>query len=160
MANAKKCDRCGKLFEPYIKAEDMRQSKQSDSPGYLNIQSRKIIFKNNHYIEEGNFDLCKECNDSFLKWLSGTNVVKHECLRFGNINKKSNKCKLCPSYQECKKVTKEKKENKQKGCNVFGAFGGTPYCSMCPQCYECREVTNTIKDANSDWDIEGGDANA
>ena len=126
----------------------------------LLIQSRKIIFKNNHYIEEGNFDLCKECNDSFLKWLSGTNVVKHECLRFGNINKKSNKCKLCPSYQECKKVTKEKKENKQKGCNVFGAFGGTPYCSMCPQCYECREVTNTIKDANSDWDLEGGDANA
>ena len=131
MADAKKCDRCGKLFEPYIKAEDMRQSKQSDSPGYINIRSRKIIFKNNHSIEEGNFDLCKECNDSFLKWLSKPKVVKHE-------------------------RSEATKENKQKECNIFGAFDGSIDCLMCPQCNECREVTNSIKEAS----LDGGDANA
>ena len=157
MANAKKCDRCGKLFEPYVIDIDAGYKVPSR---YTSIRLRNISLAKETYKELGVYDLCKECNDSFLEWLSKLSIVKHECLRFGNINKKSNKCKLCPSYQECKKVTKEKKENKQKGCNVFGAFGGTPYCSMCPQCYECREVTNTIKDANSDLDLEGGDANA
>ena len=146
MANAKKCDRCGKLFEPYSINIDAGYKVPSM---YTSIRLRNISIGKETYKELGVYDLCKECNDSFLEWLSKPSIVKHECLRFGNINKKSNKCKLCPSYQECKKVTKEKKENKQKGCNVFGAFGGTPYCSMCPQCYECREVTNTIKEASS-----------
>ena len=145
MANAKKCDRCGKLFEPYI--YNINEGCKVPSM-YTNILVKNISL--------AEYDLCKECNDSFLEWLSKPKAVKHECLRFGIINKKSNKCKLCPSYQECKKATEEKKENKQKGCKIFGAFGGTPYCSMCPQCYECRDVANSIKDANSD----GGDANA
>ena len=137
MANAKKCDRCGKLFEPYIDDEKFTK---------LIILAQNI---DSGQHRNGSYDLCKECNDSFLEWLSKPSIAKHECLRFGNINKKSNKCKLCPSYQECKKATEEKKENKQKGCKVFGAFGGTPYCSMCPQCYECRDVTNSIKEASS-----------
>ena len=144
MADAKKCDRCGKLFEPYnIDAGYKVPSR------YTSILVKNISLAKETYKEFGEYDLCKECNDSFLKWLSGTNDVKHECLRFGIINKKSNKCKLCPSYQECKKATEEKKENKQKGCKVFGAFGGTPYCLTCPQCYECRDVANSIKEANS-----------
>ena len=152
MADAKKCDRCGKLFEPYNYNIDEGYKVPSM---YTSIRLRNISLAKVTYKELGVYDLCKECNDSFLEWLSKPSIAKHECLRFGNINKKSNKCKLCPSYQECKKVTeekkvtKEKKENKQKGCKVFGAFGGTPYCSMCPQCYECKEVTNSIKEASS-----------
>ena len=146
MANAKKCDRCGKLFEPYNYNIDEGYKVPSM---YTSIRLRNISLGKETYKELGVYDLCKECNDSFLEWLSKPSIVKHECLRFGNINKKSNKCKLCPSYQECKKVTEEKEENKQKGCKVFGAFGGTPYCSMCPQCYECREATNSIKEASS-----------
>ena len=149
MANAKKCDRCGKLFEPYIIDIDAGYKVPSR---YTSIRLRNISLAKEMYKELGVYDLCKECNDSFLEWLSKPSIVKHECLRFGNINKKSNKCKLCPSYKECKKATEEKeekKENKQKGCKVFGAFGGTPYCLMCPQCYECRETTNSIKEASS-----------
>ena len=149
MADAKKCDRCGKLFEPYLKFDEEGKDKHEFIK--LSIMhedlDNKIYQSKNVYV-----DLCNECYESFSKWLAKPKVVKHECLRFGNINKKSNKCKLCQSYQECKKVTEEKeekKENKQKGCKVFGAFGGTPYCSMCPQCYECREVTNSIKEASS-----------
>ena len=137
MANAKKCDRCGKLFEPYMDDEKFTK---------LIILAQNIDFGQRRI---GSYDLCKECNDSFLEWLSKPKAVKHGCLRFGIINEKSNKCKLCPSYQECKKVTEEKKENKQKGCKAFGAFGGTPYCLTCPQCYECRDVTNSIKEASS-----------
>ena len=152
MADAKKCDRCGKLFEPYSIDIDAGYKVPSR---YTSIIVKNISLEKKTYKEFGEYDLCKECSDSFLEWLSKPKAVKHECLRFGNINKKSNKCKLCPSYQECKKVTEEKeekeekKENKQKGCKVFGAFGGTPYCSMCPQCYECREATNSIKEASS-----------
>ena len=146
MANAKKCDRCGKLFEPYIYNIDEGCKVPSR---YTNILVKNISIAKETYKEFGEYDLCKECNDSFLEWLSKPKAVKHECLRFGIINKKSNKCKLCPSYQECKKVTEERKENKQKGCKVFGAFGGTPYCLTCPQCYECREATNSIKEASS-----------
>ena len=58
MANAKKCDRCGKLFEPYI-----------DDDKFIKL----IILAQNidcgrHTI--GSYDLCKECNDSFSKWLT------------------------------------------------------------------------------------------
>ena len=149
MADAKKCDRCGKLFEPYLKLDGFKNPKEFAKLNvmHINIDKQRVNPDENVFI-----DLCNECHESFSKWLAKPNVVKHECLRFGNINKKSNKCKLCPSYQECKKATEEKeekKENKQKGCKVFGAFGGTPYCSMCPQCYECREVTNSIKEASS-----------
>ena len=160
MADAKKCDRCGKLFEPYNYNIDAGYKVPSM---YTSILVKNISLAKETYKELGEYDLCKECNDSFLEWLSKPNAVKHECLRFGNINKKSNKCKLCPSYQECKKATEEKEEKeekKQKGCKAFGAFGGTPYCLMCPQWYECRDVANSINEANSDGDLEGGDANA
>ena len=149
MADAKKCDRCGKLFEPYSIDIDAGYKVPSM---YTSILLRNISLAKEEYKEYGDYDLCKECSDSFLEWLSKPKVVKHECLRFGNINKKSNKCKLCPSYQECKKATEEKeekKENKQKGCNVFGAFDGSVDCLMCPQCDECKKVTNSIKEAIS-----------
>ena len=123
MANAKKCDRCGKLFEPYI--DDKKFTK-------LIILAQNID-SGQHRI--GSYDLCKECNDSFSKWLTKQTIVN----------------------QECDEVTKE---NKQKGCNVFGAFDGSVDCLMCPQCDECRDVTNSIKEASSNGDLEGGDANA
>ena len=81
MADAKKCDRCGKLFKPYIKAEDMMPKKESYKPGYLSISLRREIFKSRYYIDKGNFDLCHECAKSFSRWLTKQTIVKHECLR-------------------------------------------------------------------------------
>ena len=72
MANAKKCDRCGKLFEPYI--DDDKFTK-------LIILAQNIDC-GRHTI--GSYDLCKECNDSFSKWLTKQTIVKHECLRVGD----------------------------------------------------------------------------
>ena len=146
MADAKKCDRCGKLFEPYNYNIDEGCKVPSR---YTNILVKNISITKGAYKKFGEYDLCKECSDSFLEWLSKPKAVKHECLRFGIVNKKSNKCKLCPSYQECKKATEEKKENKQKGCKAFGAFDGSVDCLMCPQCDECKKVTNSIKEAIS-----------
>lgn len=146
MADAKKCDRCGKLFEPYLKFDE----EDKDQHEFIKLSIMHADLDNKIYQSKNTYvDLCNECYESFSKWLEKPKVVKHECLRFGIINKKSSKCKLCPSYKECKKATEEKKENKQKGCKAFGAFGGTPYCLMCPQCNECRDVANSIKEASS-----------
>lgn len=76
MADAKKCDRCGKLFEPYIKVEDMRQSKESDNPGYLNILSRKRMLKSQYSINKASLDLCYDCANSFKHWLDMYNRAK------------------------------------------------------------------------------------
>ena len=124
MANAKKCDRCGKLFEPYNYNIDEGYKVPSM---YTSILVKNISLAKEEYKEYGDYDLCKECNDSFLKWLSGTNDAKHEC----------------------GEETKENENVKQKGCNVFGAFDGSINCLMCIQCDECREVTNSIKEASS-----------
>ena len=115
MADAKKCDRCGKLFEPYIDDEKFTK---------LIILAQNIDFGQRRI---GSYDLCKECNDSFSKWLTKQTIVK----------------------QDCDEVTKEAKENKQKECNIFGAFNGSIDCLMCPKCDECREVANSIKEASS-----------
>lgn len=80
MADAKKCGRCGKLFEPYIKAEDMRPKKESDKPSYLSISLRREISKSRYYIDKGNFDLCQECAKSFKNWLDMYNSSKSICL--------------------------------------------------------------------------------
>lgn len=118
MANAKKCDRCGKFFEPYnIDAGYIEPTM------YTNILLKDASLEKGTYRESGDYDLCKECNDSFLEWLSKP-MFEHV-------------------YSE---VTKE---NKQKGCNVFGAFDGSIDCLMCPQCDECIEATNSIKEASS-----------
>ena len=122
MADAKKCDRCGKLFEPYNIHAGYKVPTR-----YTNILIKDFSLEKGKYKESSDYDLCKECNDSFLKWLSGTNDVKHE-------------------FEE---ATKENENVKQKECNVFGAFDGSIDCLMCLQCDECMEVANSIKEASS-----------
>ena len=81
MADAKKCDRCGKLFEPYI--IDINAGYKVPSR-YTSIIVRNISLAKETYKEFGEYDLCKECNDSFSEWLSKPNVVKQECLLVGD----------------------------------------------------------------------------
>lgn len=122
MADAKKCDRCGKLFEPYNIYAGYKVPTR-----YTNILLKDMSLAKETYKESGDYDLCKECNDSFLEWLSKPNDAKYEC----------------------GEETKEKEEAKQKGCNIFGAFDGSIDCLMCQQCDECRELANSIKEASS-----------
>ena len=141
MADAKKCDRCGKLFEPYgVDAGCKIPSR------YTNILLKNLLLAKGTYEEFGEYDLCKECNNSLLKWLSEPKVLKFECSRFGNINMKSIKCKSCQIYQECKKVTKEKEEvasKKKGGPECFGKFDGNDCdCLLCGLMNDCEEKTN------------------
>lgn len=141
MGIARKCDRCGKLFDPYNIDAGYKVSNR-----YMNILLRNVLLVDETYKELGDYDLCKECNDSFLKWLSKPNVVKFECSRFGNINMKSIKCKSCQIYQECKKVKKEKEEvasKKKGGPECFGKFDGNDCdCLLCGLMNDCEEKTN------------------
>lgn len=60
MAFAKKCDRCGKLYEEY--------NIKNDSKNINGIQTLNIDYKRKFYSHKP-FDLCPECKDSFEKWL-------------------------------------------------------------------------------------------
>lgn len=143
MADAKKCDRCGKLFEPYLKLDGYKNPQEFIKLNvmHVNMDKRRVNQDKSVLV-----DLCNECHESFSRWLAKPRIVKHECPLFGNINKKSDKCKSCARYQECEEA---KQENEYKGCNVFGAFDGSVDCLMCPKCDECKEATKAIKEANA-----------
>ena len=145
MANAKKCDRCGKLFEPYLKLDGYKNPQEFVKLNvmHINMDKQRLNLNKNVCI-----DLCNECHESFSRWLAKPRIVKHECEYFGNLDKQNYKCKSCPRYQECEKETKETKDN-QKGCRMIGTFDGSIDCLMCPKCDECKEVTNSIKEANA-----------
>lgn len=60
MANAKKCDRCGKLYEyeriyPYPEIKIVDEFSASSQRGYLNLED---------------LDLCKDCIKSFFNWIA------------------------------------------------------------------------------------------
>lgn len=74
MADAKKCDRCGKLFEPYNIDDGCKVPSR-----YTNILLKNISLVKGAYKEFGEYDLCKECSDSLLKWLLKPRIVKREC---------------------------------------------------------------------------------
>nr|DAP31923.1 MAG TPA: GLI-Kruppel family member HKR3-C2H2 domain, GLI-Kruppel family member [Caudoviricetes sp.] len=142
MANAKKCDRCGKLFEPYWKLDGHKNPQE-----FVKLLVMHTDLDNKNYPSENVYvDLCNECHESFSRWLAKQRIIKHECSYFGNLDKQNYKCKSCPRYQECKKETKEKK---QKICDKFGTFDESVDCLLCPQCDACRDATNAIKEANS-----------
>ena len=149
MADAKKCDRCGKLFEPYLKLDGFKNPKEFVKLNvmHINMDKQRVNPDKNVFV-----DLCNECYESFLEWLSKPIVVNGNRSCFGEYGAKEYGCISCPTEQECEKATKEKatkQETEYKGCNVFGAFDGSVDCLMCPKCDECREVTNTIKEAIS-----------
>lgn len=60
MAFAKKCDRCGKLYEPYNGENDC---KKINGIMILNIGIR------GKYYGHGPIDLCPKCKESFNQWL-------------------------------------------------------------------------------------------
>lgn len=59
MANAKKCDRCGKLYE-YNKTYPFPQIKVVDEFSANNQRA---------FMELNDLDLCYECESSFFDWL-------------------------------------------------------------------------------------------
>lgn len=69
MALAKKCDRCGKLYEHYEKDKEGNACYNALSP---------ICFDKtkDHYVRCNSKDLCPECRDSFEEWLHLPGIIK------------------------------------------------------------------------------------
>lgn len=65
MADAKKCDRCGKLFEPYIKSDERLNPNQ-----YTEIIVRDAFVGKSSYNNDIYFDLCPECSEFLNKWIN------------------------------------------------------------------------------------------
>ena len=70
MANAKKCDRCGKFFEPYV----------TDLSGYTvnGISAIRRFNSATSYDTRITFDLCPECMDGFVKWLNEPEDIRSD----------------------------------------------------------------------------------
>ena len=58
MADAKKCDRCGKLYDP-----------EEIDIDYSDMRLRYVILKDCHPYPEMRLDLCKECHINLYRWL-------------------------------------------------------------------------------------------
>lgn len=59
MAAARKCDRCGKLYEPYNLKDD---SKHINGIIFVNVDEQR------KYYDHGIIDLCPDCSTEFINW--------------------------------------------------------------------------------------------
>ena len=65
MGIARKCDRCGKLFDPYNIDAGYKVPNR-----YMNILLRNVLLVDETYKELGDYDLCHECSESLNKWIN------------------------------------------------------------------------------------------
>lgn len=65
MAQAMKCDRCGKLYESYSGAKEFRKS------GLANALALKDYLNASDFYSRGEYDLCPGCMTKLIDFLSG-----------------------------------------------------------------------------------------
>ena len=66
---AKKCARCGKLYEHYDKVGDKRQN------GISTIYVNKFGSREKIVVD---IDLCEDCMESLINWLTRGGVMKND----------------------------------------------------------------------------------
>lgn len=69
MADAKKCDRCGKLYEPYNK---------SRLYGTMRVSAFAFMIENRGYSLDERYDLCPDCMKFLQKWFKGKECEENE----------------------------------------------------------------------------------
>lgn len=69
MSLAKKCDRCGKLYEHYKKDKEGNDCYNALYPVCFDEAK-------NHHVRWNSKDLCPECRDSFDEWLHLPGIIK------------------------------------------------------------------------------------
>lgn len=62
---ARKCDRCGKLYEHYSGIAKFKQDRKAN--GFILIDRDT----DNRYWSRDTFDFCSECMQELLNWLKG-----------------------------------------------------------------------------------------
>lgn len=95
MADAKKCDRCGKLFEPYLVQSGFIDPRKFTELSVMEMDMDKVVNEREY------FDLCDECHESFKNWL-----FKRTYSCFGKYETGDNDCAKCPRMDECEKTVK------------------------------------------------------
>lgn len=66
MAGARKCDRCGKLYEAYNTKND-----ETNINGFMTLN----IADDRKYYSHGIMDLCPECMEEFQRWIKEQNKL-------------------------------------------------------------------------------------
>ena len=111
MSSAKKCDRCGKLFEAYIKRPG---DKKASACNVLELKTAKI---DGAWCEAKEYDLCDECSKELQSWLGMYNFpelkanasIEKSIEAVGKViascyteNKgKADKCDFCIAREKC-----------------------------------------------------------
>lgn len=72
MADAKKCDRCGALFEPYMGPEESMVPEH-----FVHVEKMRMKM-NKDQLMLASIDLCSECAKSFDRWLNPKDGVNDE----------------------------------------------------------------------------------
>lgn len=113
MSNAKKCDRCGKLFEPYIKRAGYKSAS-----GYNELAVKSCRIENSEWYEQVTYDLCEQCNEQLHDWLKGspfsdTDKPIEQCIRgaaclvvecYEKHKGVDVECNKCLAQQKCKQL--------------------------------------------------------
>lgn len=63
MSKARKCDRCGKLFEAYVKRPN------DEKASAYNELELKTVWIDGNWCEAEEYDLCDECSKELQDWL-------------------------------------------------------------------------------------------
>ena len=65
--NAKKCDRCGRYFDPIFSISEKITEKASKKLIVANYDGAGVV----HYSSKSCFDLCPQCYDEITNWFDG-----------------------------------------------------------------------------------------
>lgn len=71
MGIALKCDRCGKLFEPYM------LNQANKALNYMSLTKHTSHLDSCISSDRGHYDLCASCRRSFEKWIKMESAVEH-----------------------------------------------------------------------------------
>lgn len=114
MSSAKKCDRCGKLFEAYIKRPG---DKKASACKVLELKTAKI---DGAWCEAEEYDLCDECSNELQSWLGMYNFpelkastsIEKSIEAVGKViancyiesKGKADKCDFCIAREKCEEL--------------------------------------------------------
>ena len=76
MANAKKCDRCGKFYDGNTRFPADQYGLLSLTNGDIYIESVMTMTTGGYHYK--NYDLCDDCIEDFKKFINGRKLVEEE----------------------------------------------------------------------------------
>lgn len=135
MSKARKCDRCGKLFEGYTKPNGLKKES-----GYnrIKIETEGITYDRN--FSTITYDLCEECNKELQEWLkdnvSFDGSVNQFIKSFGKAIDDCCKalCVMDVYFYKCIELSKKYTKNEKSKDEYDELINQIENCKPLPKC--------------------------